>query len=162
MANGICDVRDCQRQTYLGWRPLSEPRGRQICEYHIKRHRDENEKFILFDEFGFNRRPVKDRANTAPQENKCSGCDKKIQPECRFCEDCAQKRKRHSKREYQQRKRDEKKKPLTDEWPDKNIRLCSLCGNEREPGHTYCEKCALRQKRKNTRERLKQFRNKIG
>jgi hypothetical protein len=56
MNNGLCDVKGCQNLTLLGWRPLTERRGRKICEQHWRRHQDEKDSFDLFDEFKFRRR----------------------------------------------------------------------------------------------------------
>jgi len=55
MSNGLCDVNGCSGATYLGWRPLTERRGRQICEYHWRRHLDEKDGFDLFEAFNFQR-----------------------------------------------------------------------------------------------------------
>lgn len=55
--NELCDVNGCQSLPLLGWRPLTERLGRQICEYHWHRHRDKKDSFDLFDTFKF-RRPV--------------------------------------------------------------------------------------------------------
>ena len=37
----------------MGWRPLTERLGKQICEYHWLRHKDPQDSFDLFDAFGF-------------------------------------------------------------------------------------------------------------
>jgi len=53
--NRLCDVKGCRSLPLLGWRPLTERLGRQICEYHWRRHKDEKDSFDLFDEFKFRR-----------------------------------------------------------------------------------------------------------
>jgi len=30
MADGICDVPGCSRETYMGWRPLKERMGQEV------------------------------------------------------------------------------------------------------------------------------------
>jgi len=54
--DGLCDVKGCNKATYMGWRPLTERRGRQICEYHWCRHKDEKDSFDLYDEFGIKKK----------------------------------------------------------------------------------------------------------
>ena len=36
--DGLCDVKGCQGLPCSGWRPLTERRGRKICEQHWRRH----------------------------------------------------------------------------------------------------------------------------
>ena len=55
MCNGLCDVKGCNKATYMCWRPLTERISRQICEYHWLKHKDETDSFDLFDEFKFRR-----------------------------------------------------------------------------------------------------------
>jgi hypothetical protein len=55
--DGLCDVVGCSSLPLLGWQPLTGRRGRQICEYHWRRHLDKQDSFDLFDEFKF-RRPA--------------------------------------------------------------------------------------------------------
>ena len=38
---GLCDVNGCVEPTLMSWRPLTERRGRQICEFHWLRHSEE-------------------------------------------------------------------------------------------------------------------------
>jgi len=38
--DGSCDVRECTQPTFMGWRPLTERLGKQICEGHWHRHKD--------------------------------------------------------------------------------------------------------------------------
>ena len=53
--DGLCDVKKCSGQTYMGWHPLTERLGRKICEQHWRRHQDAHDGFDLFEEFGFKR-----------------------------------------------------------------------------------------------------------
>lgn len=55
--DGLCDVPGCAGPVLLGWRPVTERHGRQICETHWLRHRDPQDGFDLFEAFGF-RRPA--------------------------------------------------------------------------------------------------------
>ena len=50
--DGRCDVPGCEQPTYMGWRPLNEPLGRQVCEGHWLRHKDNNDSFELYTAFG--------------------------------------------------------------------------------------------------------------
>lgn len=168
MANGICDITNCQRKTYMGWRPLTTPLGRQICEYHWKRHCDKNNNFNLFDAFGFPKLPVENNGDFIRQwgtESKkrpqlCL-CGAELLPRHRFCEKCAKERESRRKREYQRRRRAEKFQYHTDNRAiEEGFPRCVECGNERLPGHTYCEKCADRQKRKFNCERQCRHRKK--
>ena len=45
MAYGFCDIPGCEELTYMGWRPLTEAIGRQICEDHWCRHKDCDDDF---------------------------------------------------------------------------------------------------------------------
>ena len=120
-SKGLCDVSGCSGQTYLGWRPLTERLGRQICEHHWRRHKDEQDSFDLFDAFGF-RRPAgipkqvtkKGIARCAsgrehepkPVKGKVSGCrdcEQPREPGHRYCENCGNRRKVESNRKRQQR-----------------------------------------------------------
>ncbi len=56
--NGCCDVPGCGAETFMGWRPLNQPLGRQICAPHFSRHKNPADSFNLGDVFGF-KRPVK-------------------------------------------------------------------------------------------------------
>ena len=51
--DGLCDVPGCTEAVLLGWRPLTEQRGRQICEQHWLEHRDPQDNFDLFEAFSF-------------------------------------------------------------------------------------------------------------
>jgi len=105
MTYGSCDVSGCQRETYMGWRPLTESRGRQICEYHWNRHKDETDGFDLFDEFKF-RRPAGIRKPVPKKESARCNCGREITPGHRFCDVCAAERKRQRNKQYYHGKKD--------------------------------------------------------
>ena len=115
------------RRVLLGWRPLTERLGRKICEQHWRRHRDDQDSFDLFEEFGF-RRPAgapkpkvkKDIVSCAsgrelepkPVKGKVSGCrdcEQPREPGHRYCENCGNRRKAESNRKRQQRHYRDKK-----------------------------------------------------
>jgi len=62
---GICDVPGCKGVVSLGWRPLTEQHGRQVCEEHWRRHKDPQDGFDLFKVFSFKKsaRPSRLTAN---------------------------------------------------------------------------------------------------
>ena len=120
--NGTCDVNGCTQPTFMGWRPLTEPRGRQICEYHWRRHLDPEDSFDLFEVFGFRRpagirKPVvkeyvppcgcglalslHEPANT----HHCRQCGGRRKPGHTYCDKCSRERKRHTHQERQRRYR---------------------------------------------------------
>ena len=119
--DGSCDVTGCTEQTYMGWRPLTERLGRKICEQHWRRHKDEQDSFDLFEEFGFKRpagitkpKVKKDIDRCAcgrehkpkPVKGKVSGCRDcggQREPGHSYCKKCGQKRKAQSNRRRQQR-----------------------------------------------------------
>ena len=120
--DGLCDVKECNRATYMGWRPLTERLGRQICEYHWQRHKDEKDSFDLFYKFGFTR-PVRIRKPTPrtstekkqvhrgrkvlnPVKAKgsgCKACGAERGPGHTYCRKCARERKTQSNRLRQKR-----------------------------------------------------------
>ena len=65
--DGLCDVPGCAGLVLLGWRPLTERLGRQVCEQHWLRHRDPQDGFDLFEAFGF-KRPAGRRRPAARRE----------------------------------------------------------------------------------------------
>jgi len=113
--SGMCDVTGCSGQTYMGWRPDTAPRGRQVCESHWHRHRDVWDSFDLFEAFGF-RRPAP-KKKTSPLatcrvlslKRLCPDCGQPRKPRHRYCDKCSNKRKAESNRKRQQRYRDEKR-----------------------------------------------------
>ncbi|HUW21024.1 MAG TPA: hypothetical protein VMW16_17125 [Sedimentisphaerales bacterium] len=120
--DGICDVKGCNRATYMGWRPLTERLGRQICEYHWRRHLDKQDSFDLFDEFGF-RRPAgirKPMLITSTEKKQvhhgrnvlkpvkakgsgCKACGAERGPGHTYCPKCSRERKTQSNRLRQKR-----------------------------------------------------------
>lgn len=146
MAYGICDVPECSRDTFMGWRSLTERTGRQICEHHWNGHKSGS--FDLYNAFGF-RRPL---LKTKPVKlaEHC-GCGEELQPGHKLCKSCAVERERERKREYYHRSKEEKP-------PKEIVLLCKECGNEREPNRRYCSLCAKQRRRKFDRERKKEIR----
>ena len=145
--NGLCDVNGCTRETYMGWRPLTERQGRQICEYHWRRHRDPEDSFDLFEAFGFERTVGLPRQVAKIEIPLCS-CGRERKPRCRLCAECAAERERQRKKRYYHDRKNRPAQPVIVE----NTLRCRECGDARLPGHTYCEKCADRRK-KMTRRR---------
>jgi hypothetical protein len=72
-----CDVSACHRETYMGWRPLTERLGRKICEYHWHRHEDPEDGFDLFEAFGF-RRPVRSPRRLMQTGTRRCDCDRAL------------------------------------------------------------------------------------
>jgi hypothetical protein len=124
--DGLCDVPGCRRQTFMGWRPLTERMGRKICEQHWRRHKDQQDSFDLFEAFGFKRpagipkpKVKKDIASYAsgrerepkPVKGKVSGCrdcEQSRESDHRYCEKCGNRRKAESNRTRQRRYKAEK------------------------------------------------------
>ena len=107
MNNGLCDVKEYSRATYMCWRPLTERRGGQICEYHWRRHKDEKDSFDLFEAFGF-RRPAVVRKPVVKKDIPLCACGRKRLPGRKFCSECAVERERQrKKRAYHERKNQE-------------------------------------------------------
>jgi len=71
--DGSCDVKGCTNETYMGWRPLTERLGKQICEGHWNRHKDPGDGFSLFEAFGF-RRPAGGITRDRGPSPELSGC----------------------------------------------------------------------------------------
>jgi hypothetical protein len=158
MANGICDIAGCQRKTYMGWRPLSEKMGRQVCEYHWCRHNDNSDNFNLFDTFDFPRLPVVQtgkswHTNAESVLRRCI-CGTELPKGYQYCQKCAKERERKRKREYRHKKKEAKLESLAS-TPKENILRCKTenCERERKYGHSYCDKCAKQRMRE--RERIK-------
>ena len=153
MADGICDVPKCRRQTYMGWRPLSEKIGHQICEHHWDRHKNKNDKFNLFDVFGFKRPQTKTRPVNVKLTEHCA-CGRELQLGRRLCRSCAIEREKERKREYYHRSKTKKS-------PEIISLRCRECGGQRLPGHSYCRKCGQRRRQKSNRERQRRHYKKI-
>jgi len=124
-----CQVPYCSEPTHMGWRPLTEPVSRQICQAHWNRHKDRSDDFCLFDIFGHKRperiptrpvnaelsRPVPVRAlpvepppapTPKPAGDKSSGCracGKTREPGFTYCKACGKKRRTESNRRRQKR-----------------------------------------------------------
>jgi hypothetical protein len=125
-----CAVPGCTNETYMGWRPLTERLGRQICEYHWNRHKDPADPFDLFDAFGL-RRPSRMREPLT----------RKTQPE-------------RETRPQTRAERYEAEKPGPGTAPAASKTSgCRACGAEREAGHTYCQSCARDRKAESNRRR---------
>jgi hypothetical protein len=155
--DGLCDVKGCQSLPYLGWRPLTERRGRKICEQHWRRHQDEKDRFDLYVEFKF-RRPEGVRKPAAEKHVPRCACGRELLPGHRFCAICAKKREcQRKKRAYHERK-NPKPEPIVQE----NILLCRACGGTRKPGCTYCWKCGKDHRRQTNRERQRRHHRKTA
>lgn len=165
MTDGVCDVEKCQRETYMGWRPLTTAEGRQVCKYHWSKHKNSTSNFNLFDAFGFER-PVREseaqpEVKLAKQPELCI-CGEKPLPGHRFCKKCAAKRERERKREYYHRKRDDEllcRLGVSDF--EENIPRCKDCGDERLPGYSYCQKCGQYRRQKSNCERQRRYKKSI-
>ncbi|MHC4580238.1 MAG: hypothetical protein ACYS14_02195 [Planctomycetota bacterium] len=108
--DGLCDAKGCSGQTYMGWRPLTERVGRKICEQHWRRHRDPQDSFDLFEEFGFRRpeglpKPVPKRqiVHAHGRFRKCQVCGDPREPGYMYCKTCGKKRKSESNRKRRRR-----------------------------------------------------------
>ena len=147
--DGSCDVGGCSGQTYMGWRPLSEPlsSGRKVCEEHWRRHKDAQDSFDLFEAFGF-KRPVLPKKAQKKKVVRC-GCGREREPRRRLCAVCASERERQRKKQAYHDKKKRTVEPAVEE-----ITLpCRQCGSARLPGHSYCERCGDRRKKQSNRER---------
>jgi hypothetical protein len=139
--DGICDVNGCDEPTFMGWRPLTERRGRQICEQHWRRHLDEKDSFDLYDAFKFRRPEHKPRRPIQMETRRC-GCGRELLAGHRFCAICAKEReRRRKKRAYHERKN-----PKPEQVEQENTLRCKQCGRERKAGYTYCSECAKHRK----------------
>jgi len=139
--NGLCDVKGCQSLPLLGWRPLTEHRGRKICEHHWRRPRDEKDSFDLFDEFKFRRSAGIRKPIMKKDVPRCS-CGRGSLPVHRYCAVCAKKRERQRKRQHYHNKKNRQAEPVIEESPLQ----CKKCGGPRLPDHIYCSKCVEHRK----------------
>ena len=146
--DGSCDVSGCQRVTYMGWRPLTESRGRQICEGHWRRHKDPNDSFDLFEAFGF-RRPAGIGKPVPKKEVARCTCGRERLPGRRLCTICAEQRERERKKRAYHERKNRHEMPVE---PEPVLR-CRACGEPREAGHRYCSKCAQKREKQSNRER---------
>jgi hypothetical protein len=153
MAYGLCDVPQCEEETYMGWRPRSvhQRLGKQICRIHFERHKDNNDKFSLYDAFGFERPPT--ITKTVKLKDYCS-CGRERQPAAKYCTSCIAERKRQQRKESYHRL---KSRTVSDnsQEEERKILICRNegCNNERQLNHRYCQKCAQRRSQKSNRER---------
>jgi hypothetical protein len=161
--DGYCDVKGCTEPTFMGWRPLTERLGRQICEYHWLRHKDPEDSFDLFDAFGF-RRPLpkplpKVVAEREPElKVKLCGCGKPLRPRCQYCTSCAAERERLRKQEW----RAQQESPEDEPQQEAPRLQCRQCGAQRRRGHTYCNQCAERRKKQLHREHQRKYAKQAG
>jgi hypothetical protein len=147
--DGYCDVKGCTQPTFMGWRPLTERLGRQVCEYHWLRHKDPQDSFDLFDAFGFTR-PVRIPRPAAKKEVGRCACGRERLRGRKFCTECAAERERQRKREaYHKRKNGSQQEPAE----QAETRRCRDCGEPRQAAHTYCLKCTQRREKQSNRER---------
>lgn len=102
--DGLCDVKGCNERTFMGWCPLTESRGRQICEKHFRRHDNKNDNFDLYDEFNF-KRPIKVEKPSIKKEVSRCACGRERLPGHKFCTVCAKERERQRKRQYYHNKK---------------------------------------------------------
>jgi hypothetical protein len=150
--DGTCDVPGCTNETYMGWQPLTESRGKQICEQHWTRHKDPNDDFDVFDVFGFRRpaairkpMPKKDIPQRAPEPGRVVCMQPVVKPELpQDRPDC-----------HEPAKPEPQGVPAGDTPSG-----CKACGAEREAGHTYCQSCAQGRKRQAHQQRQKRYREK--
>ena len=147
MNNGLCDVQGCTQPTFMGWRLLTERRGRQICEYHWRRHQDKQDSFDLFDEFKF-RRPAGIRKPLAKKDVARCACGRELIPGHKFCDICAAEWKRQRNKQYYHGKKDHQAEPIKE-----STLKCKQCGGPRLTGHSYCPKCSQRRSNQSNRER---------
>jgi len=177
--DGTCDVPGCSNETYMGWRPLTEALGRQVCEDHWRRHKDPNGSFNLWDAFGF-RKPAPTKGFPEPVPELDRG--RTVLAEPHFAEEA---KKRQKARKGDQPGATLEKlqnlpvhateqvakamnvshgyvsaaKKLRAEAPE-NPPGCRACGAEREPGHTYCRSCANERRKITRRQAQSRYRKK--
>jgi len=149
-------VKGCSGAISLGWRPLTERRGRQICEQHWLRHKDEQDSFDLFDEFGFRRPAGLLKLATKKDTSHCS-CGRELLPGRRFCTVCAAERERQRKKRAYHKRKDQQQQAVQEE----NTLNCKQCGGQREAGHTYCPKCSERRSKTSHRQRQQRYWKKL-
>jgi hypothetical protein len=158
MAYGICDIPKCRGETFMGWRPLTERTGRQICEFHWEGHK--NGRFNLFDAFGFKRPMIKTKP-VKKQTEHCA-CGGELQPGHRLCKNCAAERERLRMRKYYYYE----EKPPFHTTPRRKIerqnpyllRECPDCGKPKlRKRQRYCDDCSKKRRRENNRERQRKY-----
>lgn len=100
--------------------------------------------------------PLDEWSYYTQQKGFCK-CGAELKPKYTYCTDCARENERERKREYRQRKK-EQQYQLELNSPGENTPKCRECGNKGKAGHTYCDVCAKRAKRKSNRERQRKWR----
>ena len=153
-----CDVRGCERETYMCWRPLSVSIGRQVCEHHWDRHKDLQDKFDLHDVFNFPRYQIRRDTSLSGSKLRRCICGAEREPNHKYCEKCAKERERQRKQEYRLRKTGKQQHIIEQSEFERIALQCKDCGRERLPGHTYCKKCGKRRKKKSNRCRQQKYR----
>ncbi|HUT30850.1 MAG TPA: hypothetical protein VMX13_13745 [Sedimentisphaerales bacterium] len=177
--DGYCDVPGCTNKTYMGWGPRTERLGKQICEDHWFRHKNPADAFNLFDAFNL-RRPAEIRMGemllATERAKGAKGIGKAIvrSPDVTALPTLADLG--ISKRESSeaQKKTDRRVRAVTDGNPPtyadlgltkKEARVnetrasrCKACGADREPGHTFCDKCSRERKRQAHQQRQRRYR----
>ena len=146
--NGFCDVPGCTDETYMGWRPLTERMGKQICQGHWNRHEDKTDDFSLFDVFGFKRpeqritRPVQKEPSLYILNQVLASEPQPATP--------------HRPEETTAGSFD----PFDPSIKNRDSG-CRACGGEREPGFTYCSACGRERKRRSNQARQRRHRQRI-
>ena len=121
---GRCDVIDCNGVTFMGWRPLTERIGRQICRYHWNGHKSGG--FDLFKAFNLQRPACVPRQHVKTETRRCDcsralqngheqekpkatkgrvckSCGVERRPGYTYCDNCGKKRKTESNRQRRRR-----------------------------------------------------------
>jgi len=140
--NGNCDVPGCTDETFMGWRPLTEKRGRQICKTHWNRHKDSKDDFSLFDVLGF-KPPERIPTRPAQKLSRSVPARALVSEPPRTTPQCPEETTANERFERSIKNRDSG---------------CRACGGEREPGFTYCKSCGKDRRRRAHRERQHRYR----
>jgi len=127
----------------MGWRPLNETLGRQICKKHWTRHENPNDSFNLFAAFGL-RRPA--RISKSGAGLFAAGRLRQPRPNMIAAEPLQQQ---------------ETTKQTEGSGGRHAPGRCRSCGQAREPGHTYCEKCSRERRAEKNRKRQKRHYDKV-
>ncbi len=152
--DGTCDVPGCTNETFMGWRPLSEPLGKQICESHWNRHKDPADSFNLWDAFGF-QRPANRPARPIRAEPSQYGCGRVLpftKPIVKAEPEPHEQPKAEPPQDKPDRHEAERREPQAIPARE-NPSDCRACGAQREAGHTYCPKCSRERKAESNRRR---------
>jgi hypothetical protein len=132
-----CDVEGCQSLPLLGWRPLAESLGRKIREKHWRQHLDDTDSFDLFEGFGFKRPAGLSKQVARRNALPCaSGAGRK------------------------QRQYVELKNLPAQPCKEPQSQRCRACPAQRQPGHTYCQRCSRERYRQAHQRRQRRYRAK--